>query len=240
MENNVSVFKPLLPKRNSEEIALQIEEAIISKQYKPNDRLPPERELAVQFNAGRGAVREALRRLEGLGFIRVKPGREGGIFVNELNSSGMTKTLLDLVRIGDIDLKEITMVRILIETKVLELCIDSITDDGIEALEQNVSVCEELINRQKPVSDKHQNFHILVASFCKNRLLEHFLGAIIAICDTYIKSYSTGSLLPPSSHIQEHKAILNALKDKDKLKARKALLQHLSSVDKILREYRQH
>jgi DNA-binding transcriptional regulator YhcF (GntR family) len=100
------LFKPVSPKRNSEDIALQIENLIISRIYKSNDRLPPERELAIQFNAGRPAVREALRLLDGSGYIRVKPGGDGGIFVKELDSSRITKTILDFIKSGNINSKE--------------------------------------------------------------------------------------------------------------------------------------
>ena len=239
MATHGKVFRPLSPKRNSEEIAYQIEESILSKQFKPNDRLPPERELAEQFNAGRGVVREALRRLEGLGFIHVKPGRDGGIFVKELDSSGMTKTLIDLVRIGDIDLAELTVARILIETKILELCIKLINDDAIAELEKNIKVCEELISDNKSVFGRHQNFHILLASFCNNRLLQHFLSAIVEICDTFVKKHSPGWQLTPQKHMKEHRAILKGLKDRDIKKAKRALLRHLNSVDATLNDCRQ-
>jgi GntR family transcriptional repressor for pyruvate dehydrogenase complex len=238
MATKENIFRPLSPKRNSEEIAYQIEESIISKQFKPNDRLPPERELAEQFNAGRGAVREALRRLEGQGFVHVKPGRDGGIFVKELDSSGMTKTLLDLVRIGDVHLQELTVVRILIETKILELCIENLDDDGIAKLEENIKTCEALIKDQKSVFGEHQNFHTLMASLSRNRLLEHFLSAIVEISDTFVKKHSPKWRVIPQSHIKGHKAILKGLKERDIEKAKRALLRHLNAVDGTLNECR--
>ena len=171
MEKNSNImFKPVSPKRNSEEIASQIEESIFAKSYKPNDRLPSERELAVQFNAGRAAVREALRILEGSGFIRVKSGGDGGIFVKQLDSSRMTKTILDLVRIGNIDVQEITQARIVIETSILESCIDSLKEEDIQALEQNINKCEELIEHEESTEGEVQNFHLLLASFSHNHL----------------------------------------------------------------------
>ena len=114
------VFQPISQKRNSEVIAMQIEEAILAKRYKLNDKLPSERELALQFNAGRGAVREALRILEGTGLIFVKPGGDGGIFVKEIDSSTMTKTIFNMVRIGYISIQDVTEIRVNLETKVIE------------------------------------------------------------------------------------------------------------------------
>ena len=76
-----SMFVPLSPKRNFEEVANQIKELILSGQLKPLERLPSERDMAEQFNASRNTVREAYRILEETGFIRMKTGNTGGAMV---------------------------------------------------------------------------------------------------------------------------------------------------------------
>ena len=66
-----SLFVPFKPKRAFEDISDQIRELIYSGVFKPGDKFPPERELAIQFKTGRMAVREALRMLEQSGFIYI-------------------------------------------------------------------------------------------------------------------------------------------------------------------------
>lgn len=235
MEKNKFVFQPLSPKRNSEEIAVQIEESIITRQYEPTERFPSERALAVQFNAGRGAVREALRILEGLGFIYVKPGRDGGIFVKEFDTSKMTRTLIDLVRLGNISIREITETRTIIETSIIESCIDSMRQRDLLALEKNIENCEELI-KKKLLKGKVQDFHRLIASYSKNQLLTYFLNAIVDISDSYVKNKLPGLPLSPT-HLDHHRAILDALKNRDLEEAKKAVTIHLDSVSKHLKKY---
>ena len=230
------LFKPVSPKRNSEEIAFQIEKSIISRVYKPNDKLPSERELAVQFNAGRPAVREALRLLEGSGYIRVKPGGDGGIFVKELDSSRITKTILDFVKVGNINLKDITKARIFIEGSILESCIDSLKKTEIRALEQNINKCEALIGDHKSTFGEIQDFHILLASFCNNVILEFFLISLVDISDSYVQKNLPGLPMSPS-HIEHHRAILKGIKNKNLDKAKKALIKHLDSVADHLNDY---
>ena len=236
MEKNGFVFQPLSPKRNSEEIALQIKESIITKQYEPNERFPSERELAGQFNAGRGAVREALRILEGSGFIYVKPGRDGGIFVKEFDTSKMTRTLIDLVRLGNISIREITETRRIIETSIIESCIGSLRQKDLLALEKNIKNCEELIQEEKLLGGEIQNFHRLIASYSKNQLLIYFLNAIVDISDSYVMNKLPGLPLSPS-HLDHHRAILDALKKRNLEEAKKAIIIHLNSVDKHLKKY---
>jgi GntR family transcriptional regulator, transcriptional repressor for pyruvate dehydrogenase complex len=58
----------------SHEIAAVLRDEILRQQFRCGERFPSERDLAVRFNASRGAVREALSQLELLGLIRILPG----------------------------------------------------------------------------------------------------------------------------------------------------------------------
>ena len=57
-----------------EEISERLIESILTGRYQPDDRLPSERDLATRYSANRGAVREAMKRLEQLGLASVQPG----------------------------------------------------------------------------------------------------------------------------------------------------------------------
>jgi DNA-binding FadR family transcriptional regulator len=58
----------------AEEISDTLREEILRGQYRAGERLPSERELATRFEANRGAVREALKKLEQLGIAAIHPG----------------------------------------------------------------------------------------------------------------------------------------------------------------------
>jgi GntR family transcriptional repressor for pyruvate dehydrogenase complex len=55
-------------------IAAELRSEILRGQYRQGERLPSERDLADRFAVHRGAVREALKRLEQLGLARIQPG----------------------------------------------------------------------------------------------------------------------------------------------------------------------
>lgn len=57
-----------------EEIADTLAEEILRGQYRPGERLPSERDLAVRFEVTRGCVREAVKKLEQLRLANVQPG----------------------------------------------------------------------------------------------------------------------------------------------------------------------
>lgn len=57
-----------------EEIAEVLTEEILSHRFRPGERLPSERDLAVRFDANRGAVREAMKKVAQLGLASIQPG----------------------------------------------------------------------------------------------------------------------------------------------------------------------
>ena len=57
-----------------DQIAGSLIQDILSGQYRVSERLPSERDLATHFDANRGAVREAMKKLEQIGLAQVQPG----------------------------------------------------------------------------------------------------------------------------------------------------------------------
>jgi DNA-binding FadR family transcriptional regulator len=225
------LFRPVNPKRTFVDISDQIKELIYSKELKPEDRLPSERELAVHFNVGRMAVREALRILEEAGFIYVKQGADGGIYVKELDSTGMTKSLNDLIKIGHITLQEITEARINIESIIIESVMKNITETVLSELEANIRATEKLIENAVPkkVPAEIVNFHVLLAKFSKNQLYKYFHKSLVDLSYSFIREFAPELTFSPN-HLEEHKAICNAVKEKNLQGAKRALKNHLVSV----------
>jgi GntR family transcriptional repressor for pyruvate dehydrogenase complex len=63
----------------AEAIASRMIRLFTQGSYRPGDRLPPETELARQFNVGRGALREAFQALAVIGLVKVERGK--GTFI---------------------------------------------------------------------------------------------------------------------------------------------------------------
>src|SRR5262245_41007464 len=61
----------------------RVAEAVVAGEFQAGDRLPPERELAVQLGVSRMTLRQALQALERRGLVRRTVGRHGGTFIAE-------------------------------------------------------------------------------------------------------------------------------------------------------------
>src|ERR1041384_6350629 len=82
---------PVKSTRIYEEIGRQIKVMIGEGRLKSGDQLPPERDLAEKFVVSRTSVREALRALESLGLVDIRPGE--GTFVREVSVDALIEPL---------------------------------------------------------------------------------------------------------------------------------------------------
>ncbi len=78
-------MEPILKVAVHEIVANQLRRAIHRGDYLPGDRLPSERELATRLEVSRESLREAIRMLEGEGYVVSRRGAKGGHTVTALS-----------------------------------------------------------------------------------------------------------------------------------------------------------
>src|SRR6185312_6682457 len=83
----------------SSRIHAQLRADILAGRYAPGDALPSERRLTDEFDAGRHAVREALKRLQQAGLVSISQG--GATRVRDWRRHGGLELLLDVAADGD-------------------------------------------------------------------------------------------------------------------------------------------
>jgi DNA-binding transcriptional regulator YhcF (GntR family) len=107
-----------------EEICEQIRRRVASGRLKPGDKLPAERELALEFRVSRPAVREALRSLEMSGLISLQKGVRGGAFIRPANSEALNQTLKDAVALRQLPRSKCVEAIRVIGRAIIELACD--------------------------------------------------------------------------------------------------------------------
>ncbi len=73
-ETRVLPFRPAARRRVHEAVAEQLRDAILDGRFRAGDKLPPERELAREFQVNRSSIREAIGHLERHGLVVVRQG----------------------------------------------------------------------------------------------------------------------------------------------------------------------
>lgn len=124
--------------RKHEEIADSLTRDILVGQYRTGERLPSERDLAARFDANRGAVREAMKKLEQLGIACIQPG---GARVAPLNEASLDVIghLMAIGEVPDEDLvDQILVVMQHLITLAAESAVRRATDAEIDTIRERV------------------------------------------------------------------------------------------------------
>ena len=222
-------FQSVKTKRVSDEIAEQIRSHLASGQLGPGDKLPAERELAVQLGVGRNAVREALRLLEMGGIVELRKGAKGGAFVSGGSTTLLSTGLRDLLSLRGVSIEQLTLARILIEQAVVDAACDAATEEDLAALDQQLQIASEALER-RDFNAKLQaliEYHRIIARATRNPVLVFVMDALMEMMHDY--AISIGHDKNDLSIVALRK--VNAqLRRRDKAKAGRAMAEHLERV----------
>jgi DNA-binding FadR family transcriptional regulator len=213
-------------RRLYEQIGEKLSKAIDRGDYAPGKRLPPERDLAVQFEVGRPTIREALIALEIAGYVEIRTG--SGVYVQEPSMRRNKSTLA--LEIGPFELVE---ARALFESEAAALAATLITDEEIEGLAAALDAMEEedRLNIVGEIADRE--FHTRIARATRNSAIVY---VIESLWDARSHSPMVARLLEKvrdagvRPRIDEHRAVFDALRDRDPVAARAAMRDHLNRV----------
>jgi DNA-binding FadR family transcriptional regulator len=218
----------------------KIRDLIASGEYKVNERLPTENQLAEMFGLGRSSIREAIKVFNYLGVLESRTAK--GTYVCERNNI-TTELMKWAVLLGNDDLYEMVEVRGSIELFAI-LNLTEKYKNGDEKAKSYIKQLEEIINdfdkainelSIKDIINCDFRFHNIIISSNENdtfssifAVLENFLWEEIK--QTY-KAYSDYKKISV-----EHNELLESIKTGDSTKARQGLLNHIDNIKDKLKE----
>jgi GntR family transcriptional repressor for pyruvate dehydrogenase complex len=219
----------------SDKVTEQITEAIISRQVRPGERLPSERELGARFNVSRTVIREAVRSLVARGLVRVTSGR--GVEVSEVGSGNVAASMKLMVRGYDgLDYEKVSEVRGAVEVQTAGLAARRAHPEDIERLRQ---LCDDhQANLDKgdndAASESDFQFHRELVRASGNELL---LAMLDSISDVLREVRHQAMVQPHVSEdgLKAHRRILKAVSSGDPKAARDAMARHLADAERIWR-----
>ena len=225
-------FKPVSRTTLSEQVAMQLASELEGNRWAPGEKLPSEAQLCLVFNVGRSTLREALKSLSFIGLITMRAG--GGSYVSDQHSKYMDKPLLLTKGVlnTEKEVNDFCEARLMLEAEITGLCALRATAQDIRNLEKIVRDMKAAVDGGgEGFSDLDLNFHLAIATGGKNEvlgaLLKHIRGGLQEVI-------SKSLVLTAGSELayQQHRAILDALKQKDPAAARKAMRAHLRAFQR--------
>ncbi|WP_027855098.1 pyruvate dehydrogenase complex transcriptional repressor PdhR [Marinobacterium litorale] len=232
-------YQSVKPPKLSDVIMQRIEEMIMEGTFKPGQRLPPERDLAQQFDVSRPSLREALQKLAAKGLLTSRQG--GGTYVTETLGNGLVDPLLDLFRThpeAQYDLLEFRHALEGVSAYYAALRSTAADRETIRARFEDLQRYHELKAFDKEVSADVE-FHLAIAASTHNVVLLHMMRALFSLLHQHIGDNLQN--IYPKSEMREriheqHGLLLDAICAGEPEAARKAAHDHLVYVEEALLE----
>ena len=198
----------------------QIRENILSGKYKDGMELR-EILLGEELGVSRTPVREALRQLELEGLVKIVPNK--GAYVTSINAK---------------DIREIYKMRSMLEGLCARWATRNITDEQIDELEEVIYLSEFYLRKKydgkaAQMTEMDGKFHLVLYEAANSRMLGHILRDF----HKYVQVARTMSVQSEDrarKSIDEHKAILEAIKAKNEDEAERLANEHIMNVIKNL------
>ena len=148
----------------------QIKEDIIREIYPIGSKLPPERELAVKYDASRFAVREAIAMLAQNGFVETQP--QSGSYVRDFIRAGSLDTLVQTLRVRRVidrqTLDSLIKFRYTTETSAAAEAAVRITDKDLNNLAANLKQKKENLDNILILAGLDYQFHFEIIRISEN------------------------------------------------------------------------
>lgn len=223
---------PIGRRNVGDEVLEQMKAQIISGDWAPGEKIPGENELAGMFEVSRVSVRDALKRLCGMGVLYTKRGE--GTYVTQILPKDYLDILLPVLMIERDSLMDVLEFRSGMEVQSAALAALRARDEDIRMLEDIIVRMKENLGSNIEFARQDLNFHTAIAVSSHNpvilkinTIIHQMLGAAMEkIID--ITGYEPG--------IRYHTEILDAIKKKDSKKAAMIMNEHIDVTIKAIRK----
>jgi GntR family transcriptional regulator, transcriptional repressor for pyruvate dehydrogenase complex len=211
-------------------IASHVRELIETKQLRPGERLPAERDLARMLGVSRVPIREAMRTLSAQGLVEIRRGQ--GMFVASSSVEATVDQLTNaLLKQRDL-LSELFAVRRLLEPASAQWAAARREPEDVAKLERLLADMERAGNQDPPdyetIGERDTQLHVEIAAAANNRVLVRIMQAIQ---DLHREQLETSLRYRDRVHDthKDHSRIVRAIVAGDPVEARSAMLDHLAS-----------
>ncbi len=213
-------------------VAGEIQRLIVGGALAPGQKLPPERELAVQLGVSRTVMREAVHMLVSKGLLDTRPGV--GTMVRQVSSGQVAEPLrLVLQAQGHAtSIDDLHQVRSILEVAIAELATEHATEDDLAILGQAMERMEQAQGDPGEFALRDGEYHQVLAQATHNPLLVLLLDSIRDLMQEVRQLVATQPGLPQVV-IPYHRRILARVVARDGRGARREMRAHLEQARRV-------
>jgi GntR family transcriptional repressor for pyruvate dehydrogenase complex len=226
-------IEPVKSTRIYEEIVRQVKTMIAEGRLKSGDRLPPERDLAEKFVVSRTSVREALRALETLGLLEIRAGE--GTFVRATSVDALVEPLALAMASQREAIAELFEARRILEPAIAALAAERATPDDVREMDRILAAQSSAVAAGGSGVEQDARFHAAIATAAHNRTITLVVNRIMDVLTQSREESLSAAGRPERSH-HDHRQVFAAITGRDPDAARRAMLEHLLAVERLVRE----
>ena len=209
----------------TDSVVADIKEMIMSGEYKIGEKLPTEMKLCDQMGVSRTCVREAIRVLQAIGYVEIRPGK-GAFVANYQKSTDNSSLWYDVEGVKFYDFME---VRMAIETLSVRLAVERATDKQIRELREiHTSFVEATEKRDMlKMIMLDELFHTQIITFTNNQLLININKQLLERFRIYRGDSFTNKMVYKNA-VEPHERILLCFEMRNPSSAVEEMRKHLN------------
>ncbi|MCQ4772955.1 FadR family transcriptional regulator [Lacrimispora saccharolytica] len=206
----------------SEQIQQELQERILTNQYKINEYLPSEAALCEELGVSRTTVRDAISALVEKGLVKRQQGK--GILVIDNTDSVFTHSLRNMMLLGNYTIREFFETREMIECQMSYFASKRASEQQLQEMYHCIEEMEATKDKDRYVS-LDMDFHFRIAQASANKLLiavyEAMQPMLKEVVDWVVEN---GGKVEPT--MKFHTKIYEYIKNHDSDGAKKITLEH--------------
>jgi GntR family transcriptional repressor for pyruvate dehydrogenase complex len=220
-------YAPIERSSLAEQVAKRLLDLVRTRNLKPGDVLPPERELAALLQVSRPSVREAIRGLQILGVLKARQGY--GVYVSSLDTEDLLGPLQVLITLNSQNVTALYEARLLIDGEIARIAAGALPEAELHRLREMLAVQRGLLADPLRFRVSDMEFHRTIAEATGNPFLQRISHSLYVLGMEYrrVASETPGVL---GQSLADHEAIVAALTARDAEAAVAAMRKHMHNV----------
>ena len=232
-------FQKIRQERVAETVQRQIEQLILRGILRPGERLPSERDLAERLGVSRPSVREAIARLVEQGLLNTRAG--SGIYVANVLGSAFSEPLIQLFSSHEEALFDYLSFRRDLEGLAAERAARMSSDTDLKVITAIFRKMENAHTKRNPAEEAalDAEFHMAIVEASHNVFMLHMMRSMFEMLRAgvfYNRQVMFKVRTTRAALLDQHRAIHDAIVNRDPAKARAAIEAHLGFVEHCMHQ----
>jgi len=228
-------FLPIQKQSLSDNLALRIKKYIIARNFGTGERLPTTAELANRFGVGQPTIREAIKKLEAAGIVKVKHG--SGIYVDDqVHHLFMPNPIISTEPPTQKMLFDLIEAKIPIEVQAVTNAAEHITEAQVKRIEELLAETEKSLDDEEILNNLNIEFHKEIAMASDNYLLYQIIDVLSKIFERE-QRYLLDHYLSKRNDYFAHVRLFDAIKNRRPEEAAELMREHLYEFRKSIAQW---